>query len=99
MTVSKINMIRNIQQLSFAVHETVLFLNCHPTCKKALAYYNKQNKALKEAVEAYERNFGALTQNGVYSETDWTWAKGPWPWEYEANFPQTQEVRTNVALR
>ncbi len=99
MRICKTNMLRNIRQLSFAVHETVLYLDCHPKCKKALAYYNMQNNALKDAVATYEKNFGPLTQNGVYSESEWTWAKGPWPWQYEANFSSAEEVKTNVAVR
>lgn len=94
----RIKMLRTVQQLAFSVHETVLFLDAHPHCKSALAYYAKQSKMLKEAIEAYEKNFGPLTANGVCSD-EWTWIKGPWPWEYEANCGCNEEVRRNVAIR
>lgn len=98
MKMCKVKMKRNIQKLAFAVHEAVLYLDGHPCCKKALAYYHKYNALLQEAVCEYEKNFGPLTQYGVTGD-EWTWIKGPWPWEYEANCPESEEVRRNVAVR
>ena len=91
-------LLKTIQQLSFAVHETVLFLDTHPSCKAAVSYYEKQNSALKEAVALYEANYAPLTENSVTGD-EWTWAEGPWPWQYEANIPLGKEDAPNVALR
>lgn len=77
--------LRYIQTLSFAVHETVLYLDGHPCDKGALEYYRKNNALLKEAVSDYESKFGPLTYNGSCNAEEWTWYKGPWPWKYEAN--------------
>ncbi len=85
MKMCRCKLMKRIQTLAFAVHETVLYLDGHPSDRAALAYYNKQKKLLHEAVSEYENNFGPLTQYGVTGDERWTWIKGPWPWEYEAN--------------
>lgn len=86
MRYSRTKMMRQIQTLAFNVHEAVLYLDGHPRCQKALEFYKKYNDMLHEAVCAYEENYGPLTQYGGTDSNTWTWIKGPWPWEYEANF-------------
>lgn len=85
MKICKCRMMKNVQMLAFSVHETVLYLDGHPNDKKALAYYYSQNEKLKQAVAAYESQFGPLTYKCVKDQDSWTWTKGPWPWEYSAN--------------
>lgn len=84
MRMCRCKLMKRIQTLSFAVNETVLYLDGHPCDRSALAYYHKQNNLLREAVREYEENYGPMTQHGVVGDT-WTWIKGPWPWQYEAN--------------
>ena len=78
-------LMKKIQTLSFAVHETVLYLDGHPDDRLAVSYYNTQNAKLSQAISEYEDTFGPLTQNGFEGNGDWTWINGPWPWKYEAN--------------
>ena len=70
-----------IQQYSFAVTEAVLFLDTHPHCKKALAFYEKYTNLRADAVELYEKKFGPLTMYGVSDGYIWKWVSEPWPWE------------------
>ena len=81
----KCKYLRYIQSLTFALHETVLYLNGHPCDKEALAYYHKTKARLLEATAEFEAKYGPLTYKGVCDNDVWTWIKGPWPWEYEAN--------------
>ncbi|MBR6916829.1 MAG: spore coat protein CotJB [Clostridia bacterium] len=76
---------KTIQSLAFSVHETVLYLDGHPYDRRALAYYNEQNKLLSDAVASYEETYGPISANGATDMTKWTWISGPWPWKYEAN--------------
>ena len=79
------NSIRDkLKQTSFALYETVLYLDGHPNDKEALDYYNVLVEELEGITEAYEEKFGPLT---VYSNNNstWAWVSGPWPWESEAN--------------
>ena len=74
-----------IQETGFAVFDTVLFLDSHPTCRMALDFYNDNKRMYENYVAEYEKNFGPLTVGGQPADADsWTWIQGPWPWELEA---------------
>ena len=47
----KHNLLAYITQVSFAIDDTVLFLDTHPCDKDALCYYNKLKKEREEAEE------------------------------------------------
>jgi len=81
----KHRLMREIQTFAFASHEAALYLDGHPDDKRAIAYFNMQNNKLNNAVATYEQNFGPLTVGAVSEDDSWTWIKGPWPWEYDAN--------------
>lgn len=79
---SKTELMRKIQELSFAKVETELFLDTHPECRSALEYYQKTVDALEDAMEEYQNTYGpivAASQNG----TGWSWVDGPWPWQHQ----------------
>ncbi|MBQ4037570.1 MAG: spore coat protein CotJB [Clostridia bacterium] len=78
-------LLKEIQAEDFAVYEAALYLDAHPNCEKALAYYREHKCAVKKLKEKYEELYGPLT---IYSSADcdsWQWVNGPWPWEKEAN--------------
>ena len=74
-------MISWINMVSFAVVEANLYLDTHPTDTEALAYYQYVNSLRSQAMNAYMDQYGPLTKDQERSTTDWTWVKGPWPWE------------------
>ena len=77
-------LMHKIQETGFAVYDTVLFLDSHPTCRMALDFYNDK-RMYENYVAEYEKNFGPLTVGGQPADADsWTWIQGPWPWELEA---------------
>ena len=47
-------LLKLIQNYSFVVTETVLYLDTHPHCRAALVHYHKYCKLYKEALAAYE---------------------------------------------
>ena len=80
---NKAELKRKIFEIDFALHELNLFLDSHPTNKKAaelLAGYRVQRR---ELVEIYESQFGKLIicPEDAPAEVCWEWLKGPWPWE------------------
>ena len=78
-------LLRRLAAEDFAVYEAVLYLDGHPGCRHALAYYQR-HRALAASLRAeYEKHFGALTNNAVTACDAWQWVEGPWPWEKEAN--------------
>ncbi len=70
-----------IQNYSFILNETVLYLDTHPNCRQALRYYKTYRDRLLEAIRAYEDNYGQLTVYGGKSCDCWQWVNEPWPWE------------------
>lgn len=77
--------LKYVRQYSFAVLEAQLFLDSHPDCKEALAYYNKYKKLYDEAKTDYEKNYGPLTVLSSANDESWQWVNAPWPWELAAN--------------
>ena len=80
---SKRELKRRIYELDFAIHELVLFLDTHPTNRKAMELLCEYRKIREELVKVYENRFGTfiVTADDVKPEGCWEWLKGPWPWE------------------
>ena len=78
-------LLRRIQAEDFALYETVLYLDGHPNCRRALAFYNKHRDIVKALREEFESKYGPLNIYGNTSDCDWHWGNKPWPWEKEAN--------------
>lgn len=75
--------LRKVQMYDFALTDTGLFLDTHPTNQAALTFYDMTRKMYLEAVEAYEEQFGPLTAEDTDVENGWAWVETPWPWEME----------------
>ncbi len=75
---------QRLKAVSFAVIETVLYLDGHPDSKEALCHYNALIEELEDVTEKYEDKYGPLTVFGNTSGK-WDWVSSPWPWESEAN--------------
>lgn len=75
-------LMNEIYQYSFAVDDVLLYLDTHPEDQEALAYYQAMKDSRREAVKAYEAQYGPLTKDGIRDCADyWTWVNSPWPWE------------------
>jgi len=74
---------KRIHELDFAIHELVLYLDTHPTCKKAMALLTDYRKKRKELIAAYEERCGAyiVTTDDVPANECWSWLNSPWPWD------------------
>jgi spore coat protein JB len=79
---SRKDLLRKIQELSFASVEINLYLDNHPGNQKALNDYNKISAELQEVTKLYEKEYGPLKNFGcAQSEYPWKWVNEPWPWE------------------
>ena len=78
-------LMREIQIYSFALKDIQLYLDTHPNCMKALAFFKKYKALKKEAVEKYISLYGPLQYEQADDDSEWTWIKSPWPWE-RSNF-------------
>lgn len=71
-----------VQQTCFALDEAVLFLDTHPTDKKAMEYFRRAQIKRDAAVADYEKRYGPLTAAATKS-AEWNWIDNPWPWQIE----------------
>ena len=79
------NALLMIQELDFAIYETILYLDAYPCDRDALEYYHSLVTKRNTLAAEYESKVGPITAFSNLSRTSWDWVKGPWPWEYEAN--------------
>lgn len=72
-----------INKTSFAVNDIQLFLDSHPDCSEALAYFHEHNEIRNAALKEYSRRFGPLTIETACEgpHNHWAWIHGKWPWE------------------
>lgn len=83
-TVLKDTLMNRINALAFALFETVLYLDGHPTDSNALAYFKDTKAELDRAKAEYEKNYGPLTSDsgaGMQNASEWLWVTQPWPWQ------------------
>ena len=76
-------LLSRIATCDFVLLETALFLDTHPDCAEALAFYKKHLEMRKKAEEEYTEKFGMLMHKDYAGQNTWQWTEGPWPWEYE----------------
>lgn len=74
-------LLRRIQEVSFAIYDTVLYLDAYPNCRKALAHYHDLLELKKKLQAEHEAQHGPLTVFGNESKSSWDWTTTPWPWE------------------
>lgn len=76
-------LLRQYQEADFALFDATLYLDTHPTDKRALEYFDQYQKLSQEAREAFTRKFGALQSDQVNTGNRFSWVENPWPWEVE----------------
>ena len=74
-------LMQKIHALSFAMTEAQLFLDTHPDCRDALAYFKNMRAELDTAMTEYQNKYGPLFADMTVGDK-WTWIDGPWPWQH-----------------
>lgn len=76
-------LLREIDKVSFAVDDILLYLDTHPCDEKALDYYKEHVARRRQLMQEYAQAYGPLTiDDGEAScEQSWKWAQQPFPWE------------------
>ena len=78
---TKAELFRKIQELSFVKAEIELFLDTHPDSRVAMDYYRETVDALKNYMIAYQAEHGPiLAESGIMGDR-WAWVDKPWPWQ------------------
>ena len=80
----KVTPLTELQTLSFAIQELVLYLDTHADDKEAFELLQSFQKIHSECTRKYEEKYGPLTHNGSNGHK-FRWLDDPWPWEYAKN--------------
>ena len=83
-------LMHKLQELDFAIQETVLYLDAYPECGEALAYYHQLIKERCAVAKEYESSCGPLAMRGNENAHAWDWVGAPWPWSPE--FPGNKRL-------
>ena len=78
-------LMRAIKKYDFALYELNLYLDTHPHCSNALAYFRKYKDLRDKAVEEYNKKYGPVTADQTNTDEGWKWVDEPWPWQQEGN--------------
>lgn len=78
------NMLYDIMLFDFAVQDSTLFLDTHPSDEDAFAYYKEASSRLQKSKKAYTKEYGSLN-NREASGNNYSYVNGPWPWEGNRN--------------
>ena len=81
MNANKETMLRRLQAADFVLHETVLYLDGHPTNQKALEFFRKAKTAYDELLAEFQQAFGPQTAYAADGSSPWGWVQGAWPWQ------------------
>lgn len=76
-------LMRLINELSFAITDLNLFLDTHPNDEEALKTFTMLAAALKSYAHDYAHKFGTLYATDATDETPFEWvaADNKWPWQ------------------
>ncbi len=80
---SREQLLQHLNEVSFAVIDSTLYLDTHPHDCEALAYNQEMVRMRNAALSAYAKRFGPLTIDCTtdVNSNSWEWILQPWPWE------------------
>lgn len=76
-------LLREINEASFAVDDAKLFLDTHSCDEDAMMYFQECSQKRNELLKKFSKQYGPLTVDLVdLSCTEhWNWINEPWPWQ------------------
>lgn len=74
------SLMKQIDEASFAMDDAALFLDTNPDNTDAMQYYRNAAAMRKNAMDAYQSQFGPLMIDSVMGNR-WDWVTEKWPWE------------------
>ena len=74
-----------LQTLCFALVELGEYLDTHSDDKEAFELFRSYAELYRNGKKEYEKQCGPLSLHSAARDDQFSWLKGPWPWEYAAN--------------
>ena len=75
----KEEMLFNIGEYAFMMHDMNLYLDTHPNNQEALSKFNEYRNKTNELITMYERKYGPLMVSDNDFNKSFTWVN-KWPW-------------------
>lgn len=75
----KDEMLINLGQYSFMMHDMNLLLDVNPNNQQALDKFNEYRNKTNDLISKYERKYGPLSVKNVDDNTSFNWVNN-WPW-------------------
>lgn len=79
--VSKNELLQKIRQYNFAAYDMLLYLDTHPSDKKAFNLYRELVRTYNDLKEKYQKQYGPLDPYAAAESDTFDWLDSPWPWE------------------
>ena len=77
----KEELLLNIGQYSFIMHDLNLYLDTHPDNKDALDMFVSYHNKVNDLITQYERRYGPLCVKGfIDNNIPFSWVNTKWPW-------------------
>ncbi len=74
-------MLKELQSYKFAAYDLGLFLDTHPTDKRALVMFKELSQKAKELGDEFQKQYGPLKMSASQNDDAWDWISNPWPWQ------------------
>lgn len=83
--ISHQELMKAINEVSFAINDMQLYLDTHPTDQHALEDIRMLIDKRKKYQEIHTRYYGPLTMDTAMDNCSdsWAWILQPWPWEIQ----------------
>lgn len=78
----RLELLKGIMAIEFSLMDLNLYLDTHPTDRRALTIFNDYTMRLVDMKRDYEEEFAPLTVS-TPSGYPWRWIENPWPWEID----------------
>lgn len=77
-------LLKKLSGAQFAALEMQLFLDTHKNDKRAFESMKEYQRQAASYKKEFEENFGPLSANDPFGNTEFEWLNAPWPWETES---------------
>ena len=70
----------NIGEYSFMMHDINLYLDVHPNDQEALNKFREYRNKLNGLITNYERKYGPMCVKSTLGSVPFKWVNQSWPW-------------------
>lgn len=82
-------LMKEIQNIWFAMYDLLLYLDTHPCDKKAFRMFKELGEKKSDLYCEYVNNYGPLTAFDTAERSSFDWLNSPWPWEHQTDSKQS----------